>query len=399
MIQSKEALQISIDVGCYQHAVAIGLSNGDYLGQFEIDHNKKGFDYFFEQIDYYKNQSNGEVFVAMEGYNGHARPLDQMILSHHYHLMNINNLKLARFKEIFPSPAKTDHIDARKGLELFQLQQTLPLAKGVLQEVFEVDEVNTKLKMLTRRRKRFVEERVRCANALHADLRAVAPGLVDITGSITNHWFLNFLNSSDDLQKLTKKRTSTLLKIDQVGVHYVKKIQQWQQSAIFSENITWLAPLIKQDVQRIQALTRAIAELTEEISLLLTESEIGQRLKTIGGFGDICSAEIAGEIGSIKKFEKEGSLALYLGMVALDNSSGKYKGAKQSKQVNHYAKRALMTAVNKHRQMNKQSQRYYEKKRKEGKKHNQALRSLGRHLCRVIYQMLSKNRDYYIEDK
>jgi hypothetical protein len=42
--------------------------------------------------------------------------LDQPILSHGYTLFNINNLKLARFKEVFPSAAKTDAIDARKGL-------------------------------------------------------------------------------------------------------------------------------------------------------------------------------------------------------------------------------------------------------------------------------------------
>ena len=84
--------------------------------------------------------------------------------------MNINNLKLARFKEIFPSPAKTDPIDSRKGLELFQLQQTLPLAKNVLQEVYEIPQVNQELKRLTRRRKRLVEERVNNINILQSDL-------------------------------------------------------------------------------------------------------------------------------------------------------------------------------------------------------------------------------------
>ncbi len=46
-----------------------------------------------------------------------------------YRLYNINNLKLARFKEIFTGAAKTDTIDARKGLELFQVRDHLPLAK------------------------------------------------------------------------------------------------------------------------------------------------------------------------------------------------------------------------------------------------------------------------------
>ncbi len=44
-----------------------------------------------------------------------------------------------------------------------------------------------------------------------------------------------------------------------------------------------------------------------------------------------------------------------------------------------------------------QSQRYYEKKRAEGKKHNQAIRALGRHLCRVIFKMLSQERPYRID--
>lgn len=66
------------------------------------------------------------MLVAMESYNGWARPLDTLVRSHGYRLFNINNLKLARFKEIFPAAAKSDRIDARKGLELFQLCDHLP---------------------------------------------------------------------------------------------------------------------------------------------------------------------------------------------------------------------------------------------------------------------------------
>jgi hypothetical protein len=78
---------------------------------------------------------NRPVDVAMEGYNGWARPLDSQVQRHGYQLYNVNNLKLARFKEIFPAPAKSDVIDAHKIFELFQLQDHLPLAKGVLQAV------------------------------------------------------------------------------------------------------------------------------------------------------------------------------------------------------------------------------------------------------------------------
>ena len=49
-IHPKE-LHVSIDVGCYQHSIAIGLANGQYLGNFDIDHNKRGFEYFFAKIE------------------------------------------------------------------------------------------------------------------------------------------------------------------------------------------------------------------------------------------------------------------------------------------------------------------------------------------------------------
>jgi hypothetical protein len=42
------------------------------------------------------------------------------------------------------------------------------------------------------------------------------------------------------------------------------------------------------------------------------------------------------------------------------------------------------------------SHRYYEKKRAEEKKHNQAIRALGRHLTRIIYKLLKEEREYEI---
>jgi hypothetical protein len=129
-------LQVAVDVGCHEHYVVIGLSTGGILDEFPITHAPSGFQDFFNRIERQKH-SHGDlpVDVAMEGYNGWARPLDQLVQIHGYQLYNVNNLKLARFKEIFPAPAKTDSVDARKMLELFQLQESLPLAKGVLQAV------------------------------------------------------------------------------------------------------------------------------------------------------------------------------------------------------------------------------------------------------------------------
>ena len=154
-----ESLLVGIDVGCKRHRVAVGLPDGRLIDQFDLDHQPTSFDMFFSRIEKQAKERNLAVDVAMEGYGGWARPLDEMVLSKGWKLLNVNNLKLARFKEIFPSPAKTDAIDAKKILELMCLHPLLPEAKKVLNEVVPSLQVNHDMKILTRRRRQLVNER------------------------------------------------------------------------------------------------------------------------------------------------------------------------------------------------------------------------------------------------
>jgi transposase len=389
-------LRVSVDVGYRRHSVAMGLSSGEVLEEFEIDHRPEGFQEFFSRIEKHQKEKNCAVAVAMEGYNGHARPLDSLVRQRGYRLYNINNLKLARFKEIFPGAAKSDRIDARRGLELFQLSAHLPLGKEVLQEVTGTPKGNEVLKRLTRRRRRLVNERVRVVNNLQADLQAVCPGLLEITTEAGNQWFLNFLVSADSLARLARLRKSTLLKIPAVGRKYASLIQDWQKRAHFSEEAAWVGEMIQEDAKRCLELEEKIESLETKIEQVARDSKIAKLLLSIPGFGPVCTSELAGEIGTVDRFSKEGSLALYLGMSTLENSSGKYQGTKAPKHVNIRAKAAMMIALDRHRKYVPESQRYYEKKRAQGKRHNQAIRALGRHLSRIIYKMLKEERDYEI---
>jgi transposase len=137
-----------------------------------------------------------------------------------------------------------------------------------------------------------------------------------------------------------------------------------------------------------------IKRLDASIARLSESSELAQRIRSLPGFGPTCSAELAGEIGTAARFASESSLALYLGMAALDHSSGTHIGSKTPRQVNTHAKAAMMIAVDRHRKQVPASLRYYQKKRAEGKAHNQAIRALGRHLVRVIWALIRDKRDY-----
>ncbi len=336
------------------------------------------------------------MIVAMEGYNGYARPLDQEVQRRGYTLLNVNNLKLRRFKELFPSPAKTDAIDARRITELVRLKDVLPRDKEILQEVSVVPKNHQMLKRLTRRRRQLVNEKVAIANRMQSDIQAVSPGLLELVKNKDGVAFLSFLTSRDNLEQLKGIRKGSLLKIKGIGEGFAEKIMAWQKRAYFSEETPYVGPMIIEDAKRMMELKGKIKELEGQIGELLKTSSLGQLINSIPGFGVVSTAEIVGEVVNISRFDTESSLAMYLGMAPLDNGSGSYKGTKQACQVNKRARAAIMVATMRHIPQTEESKMYYDKKRREGKTYHQAVRAMGRHLVRVIWSMAKRGESYSV---
>jgi len=388
------AIRVGVDVGSKSHQVGIAGSDGQLLEEFQISHSEAGFQEFFDRIEEHRRGNGSSVSVAMEGYNSHSRPLDRHVLEQGYELYSVNNLKLARFREIFPGAAKTDRLDTRKILELFHLKEHLPLAKDVLQRVVQIPAVNARLKRVSRRRRQLVNEKVRVVNRLQSDLQGVCPDLLGLTHDAGNLWFLRFLSCRDDLRQLSRIRMESVLKISGIGKKYAGLIRAWQRTAKFSDEVDYVGSMIISDARRILELIDQISSLESILEELCVESQMAELLSTIPGYGLVTVSELTGEIGSADRFRSESSLALYLGMSPLDKSSGQSRGTRSPRQVNRRAKAAMMTAVARHIGQVPESASYYQKKREEGKKHNQAVRSLGRHMVRVIWSMLIQNRDY-----
>ena len=247
---------------------------------------------------------------------------------------------------------------------------------------------------LTRRRRQLVEEKARVLNRMQCDLQAVCPGLLAITGEADNLWFLNLLACRDDIRKLAGLRLRSLLGIAAIGRKYAALIQAWQACALFSDEAQWAGPMIVADARRILALKREIDALETAMTEIACDCELARRIDTVPGFGAVCSAELAGEIGTLDRFSTEASLALYLGMASLAHSTGLHPGSRRPRQVNTRARSAMMTGVARPIGQVPRSRAYYDKKRAQGKTHNQAVRALGRHLVRVLWSMLKHGHNY-----
>lgn len=387
-------LLVAVDVGSRFHEVAVGDAGGGVLDTFRIDHDPNGFSAFFNRIEIQLSFPDQPVRVAMEGYNGWARPLDSQVLERGWALYNVNNLKLARYKEIFPSPAKSDSIDTRSILELFALDGHPGVARNALQRVTTAPENHRRLKYLTRRRRVLVKERAGRLTRLSCDLQALSPGLLAITGAVDNQWFLRFLTCRDRLTALPGLRAKTVSGIRGVGRCYLAKIRAWQRTAGFSSDIAFADTDVIEDARGIMALDQRIGALDAQIEALSGDSCFARTLRSIPGFGGTGVAELTGEIATLERFAGESSLAIYVGMAPLDHSSGLRIKGKRPKCINDRCQNAMMTCVVRHMACVPESRAYYDRKRSEGKTHNQAVRALGRQLVRVMWSMLVHQREY-----
>lgn len=393
-----EQVTVGVDVGCHRHRVAIAAPDGKFVEEFDIPADSEGFKYFFGRLDFYRKSFDVPVVVAMEGHGGYGRPLDSSVKSQGYTLLNVNNLKLCRFKEIFSSPAKTDAIDARKIALLARMQDVLSPSREVLQEVRDVPQEHQILKRLSRRRRQLVDEKVVVLNRMQVDLQAVSPGLAEMVEYKDGVAFLNLLTCRSNLEDLSRLDKKELLSIGGIGEAFAGRVIKWQKKAYFSREVAYVGPMIIEDAKRIIEIKRSINELEEKIEDILKSSKLAETIGSIPGFGAVCTAELVAEIGTMERFSSERSLALYLGMAPLDKSSGKCQGTRTPTQINKRGKAAMMTAVAHNIRKVEESKRYYQKKRDEGESHNQAVRALGRHMIRVIWSMTKRNEVYQIRE-
>jgi len=392
-------LFVGIDVGSQSHSVAFGDEHGNILLEFDMHHTHEGFEHFFSLLEHYAQIHHATPRIAMEGYNGWARPFDQMILQRGYHLFSVNNVKLARFKEMFPGAAKNDRIDAQKILELFTLDKRLPAAKNVLHPVYAQDEVNRQLKRLSRRYNQLVKERIVISNRMKADLQSIAPELAALPKHMNSRWFLKFLTLRPDIRMLPSVRSRTIGEIPYIRADAQERIRYWQKHARFGEEAEYVVPMIREDALRILELEDKLSALRKQMDALIDQSQMATLIQTIPGFATVHAATLAGEIGSLERFESEASLALYIGTTTLDNSSGKHQGTKRSMATNRRAKAAITDGAALNARHVEESNIYLNKKISEGKKHQQAVRSLARHLTRILWNMLTHGREYETREK
>jgi len=145
-------------------------------------------------------------------------------------------------------------------------------------------------------------------------------------------------------------------------------------------------------IRSINSTKIALEENIQEIADQVEEMRI---LKTFPGIGGISGATLLSEIGDIDRFGKESYLSAYCGVspVIWQSGTGRIR-TKRRKRFSRRLKGILYFISLSQIRINPESKAYYQRKRKEGKTHWQAMNALSRQLIKIIYYML-KNMEPY----
>lgn len=389
-----------IDVGSEFHHIFIIDDEDNTVFDSKVKHIGEELHKAVEEFKGLQRKFSVSLSFAMEGRNGYGSPLDKMLISNGFDLYNIDNLKLSQFRNAFGAESKTDRRDARMLATLLKLREHLgPEKDKIFLPIEKPNEVNVKLKILSRHQQTLIEERVRIQNRLRKRLLEVCPEILGI-GELDSKTMLRFLMKYPDVRQHKRITTKALRKIEMVGQKRASEIMEILNKAKPEEELADIyREMILSYASRMMELIEEIEELDRKLEKLGEQSKEVQRLTTIPRVGIKLASRLVGEIGDIRRFKSESKLAAYLGVACVDNSSGKKNGTKAIYKANKICKTTMIAIANNMIVKDAESKRYYEKKRAEGKGHNHALRCLARQLVKVIFKMLTEGRDFIVKEE
>jgi len=216
-------------------------------------------------------------------------------------------------------------------------------------------------------------------------------------GKLKNKKIIAVLAKYPDFSEYKRITLCSLLKIKGIGkkgafsllkrlnhIEYMPGLSDIYQTIILS----YAKPILE--------LQKEIEDLDKKLDEIGEKSKEVKHLKTIPGVATKLASRLIGEIGAINRFPSEKQLAIYCGIACVANDSGKVTKAKAVYKANKIGKQTLITMAGGSIRFSFQCRDYYLKKRAEGKSHNHTLRCLARQLIKVIYKMLTEDRDYMV---
>lgn len=377
---------VGIDISKYKHDFCIISNTGEVIVEnSSFENNKKGFQYFLDQLKPY-NKSN--VQIAFEATGHYSLNLECFLTNQGFSCVKINPLVVHQFlKARSLRRTKTDKADS---LTIASYQMSVPYKpnSNLLYNIYT-------LKSLCRSREQLIKERSKFEVLLTNELDKSFPELKTFFNNMISTTLLYILEKYKNTTHISlMKDYESLRKVSHGKFTYARfaKLKELAKVSIghHDDNSDLL---ISTYVSTINHFNEKIDPIDKQISTII--KELNPRMLSIPGLGEISAATILSEYGDIKNFSSPNKMLAFAGLEPSIIQSGTLENnGKMVKHGSGHLRYAIMNIAMSILRYSPTFYDYYQKKRSEGKCHRVALSHVCKKLIRVIYSLEKNNIDF-----
>ncbi|QUW84423.1 IS110 family transposase [Streptomyces mirabilis] len=321
-----------------------------------------------------------------------------LLVNHEQKLFYLPGRSIHYASDAYRGSGKTDAKDAFVIADQARMRRDLQPLQGT-------SELAVDLKILTARRMDLAVDRTRAINRLRAQILEYFPALeraFDYSTSKTALILLTKYQTPADLRRIGRARLATWLKNH--GVRTINVARNGADAAVTAAEAQFTSvPGEKTAAKMVHTLAREVMVLDEEIAQInaLIEQRFREHpdaavITSMPGIGDTLGAEfIAATGGDMAVFGSPDRLAGVAGLAPVPRDSGKVSGnLRRPRRFSRRLQRVFYISAQVAATHCPESQRFYRRKRAEGKSHKQAIIALARRRLNVLWVFIRDHRTF-----
>lgn len=296
----------------------------------------------------------------------------------------------------FVGEAKTDARDA------MVIANTAPLRRDFL-PVAPPTELMAMLTLLLAHRGELIEDWVRTVQRLRRLMTGICPAL-ERALNFTSIAVLTLISGyQTPAQIRAAGRDELIAHLRRHRALHTAKVADAALAAAGQQDATLpgqdtAAGLAADFATALLALRRRINETDKAIAAAFATHPQAAVIRSLPGMGTLVAAEFAVAVGDLSTFAGPDQLASYAGLAPVPRDSGKRTGnlhrpQRYSRRLRHAFYMAALTTI----RFDGPNRDYYQRKRGEGRRHQQALIALARRRVNVLWALLRDDRPFQLE--
>lgn len=336
---------------------------------------------------------DGNVCIGLDVVGGIAGLVEAMLAEAGFPLVHVPGLAVNRARQgTVGGEHKSDPRDARVIAEQVRIRHDL-------RPIEPAGERDLELRLLVGRRRDLVDAQTQRLARLHDLLVRIFPGLersLDLTTKGALVLLSKFVTPAE-LRAAGRRRLIRHLEAAG-GLPNVEALADRALAAATEQTITVpaeraTARLIKELAAEALATRSRLASLDRELEALLDRHPDAALIRSLPGMGAVLTAELIAEAGSLSRFRSAGALAAAAGIAPVLRQSGKVRFLRRPAGGNKGLKRVFYQAAF-CSLGHSDSRAFYDRKRREAKRHHQAVLALARRRINVLWAMLHSRQPF-----